>query len=115
MTVLIYEHEKNKAILLMCEQTARNEWGLIDSHTLALYYTTALFLNTHTGSHINFTGGLMENQPLMFLLCVPWLTEGRNIQHYQRSEANKGLSPSTQLYSTIWIIKNIKQASVSAS
>lgn len=83
-------------------------------HIGTLLHMTSLFLNIRTRSHINFTGGLMENQPLMILLCVSRLTEGRNIQHYQSGKGNKSITIH-QLYSTHWIIKNIKQARVSAS
>lgn len=35
----------------MRNQTAVNEWGLIDTHTLRLYYTCIAYLSRHTHTH----------------------------------------------------------------
>ena len=88
---------------LMRKQTALNEWGLIDTHTLTLYYTCInyLYTHTHTGTHTHTHTRRVRASPLeerrkISHLCARRArlehdcrhqseqTEGRNIQDYHR-------------------------------
>lgn len=63
-TFLLTGKEEGFFFILIRNETALNEWGLKNTHTLPFYYARLNYLYTHTRSHSIVTSGTRENQPL---------------------------------------------------